>query len=73
MVARLHDRMPVVVPRELWGPWLDPEMTDPDDVAALLAGAAAPSLAEHAVSTLVNKVQNNVPELIEPLTTPAAD
>jgi len=73
VVASLHDRMPVVVPRRLWDAWLDPDNRDPDAVRALLADAAAPTLAEHAVSTLVNKVQNNVPELIERLRTPAAD
>ena len=29
-------------------------------------------MAEHPVSTLVNKVANNLPECIEPLDTPAA-
>lgn len=73
LVAPLHDRMPVILPRSLWTEWLDPDNRDPDAVRALLSDRGEPALAEHAVSTLVNKVQNNVPELIEPLRTPAAD
>ena len=73
LVKPLHDRMPVIIPRELWDDWLDPENQDPDAVRAVLAEAVPPDLAEYAVSTLVNKVQNNVPELIQPLTTGAVD
>lgn len=73
VVSKLHDRMPVMIPEALWDQWLDPENQDADAVQALLARAESPNLAEYAVSTLVNKVQNNVPELIEPLRTPAAD
>jgi putative SOS response-associated peptidase YedK len=73
VVAPLHDRMPVVIPRAQWDAWLDPDERDPERVAALLKAAASPDLAEHPVSTLVNKVQNNIPELIDPLETPAAD
>ena len=73
LVSRLHDRMPVMVPRELWDAWLDPENQEPDALQDLLTKIAPPPLAEHAVSTLVNKVQNNLPELIDPLTTGAVD
>jgi putative SOS response-associated peptidase YedK len=65
--------MPVLIPKPLWDAWLDPQERDPERVAAVLAAAGEPELAEHAVSTLVNKVQNNVPELIDPLQTPAVD
>ena len=73
LVAPLHDRMPVTIPKELWEEWLDPESQDADVVRGLLDKASSPLLAEYAVSTLVNKVQNNIPELIDPLRTPAAD
>jgi putative SOS response-associated peptidase YedK len=73
LVRPIHDRMPVMLRREVWDEWLDPDNQDPDTVGELLRRLAPPALAEHAVSTLVNKVQNNVPELIEPLRTPAAD
>ncbi len=67
----IHDRMPVILPAEVWDAWLDPNVRSGAELQAALA-AADPALAAHPVSTLVNKVANNVPELIAPLATPAA-
>jgi putative SOS response-associated peptidase YedK len=64
--------MPVVLTREVWGEWLDPGNDDRGRLEAMLA-APVPPLVEHAVSTLVNKVANNVPECIAPLETGAVD
>ncbi len=36
---RIHDRQPVVLERADWRSWLDPELTDPAQVMALLAPA----------------------------------
>lgn len=71
LVAPIHDRMPVALAEHLWGPWLDRDLADPVAAAALLAAYPAERMALHAVSTLVNKVTNNTPDLIEELTTPA--
>ena len=71
LVSRLHDRMPVILPRAAWGAWLDPTIEDAATVNALLKAVESPDLAEHAVSTLVNKVANNLPDLITPLETGA--
>ncbi len=73
MVSAIHDRMPVVLPENAWEAWLDPDNDDIEELRALLVPAPAASMAEHAVSTLVNKVSNNLPECIVPLTTPAAE
>ena len=67
VVKPLHDRMPVILEPELWDLWLDTDLRDPDQVHKLLANRKAVPLAEHAVSTLVNSVKNNLPELIDPL------
>lgn len=67
VVEPIHDRMPVVLSETVWDPWLDPEITDPGVVGDLLAASTGPNLVEHAVSTLVNRVANDVPELIAPL------
>ncbi|MEZ0366956.1 SOS response-associated peptidase [Mycobacterium sp. pUA109] len=63
-LADIHDRMPLVVPESDWDTWLDPDadadlqlLAEPPDVAGL---------ALREVSTLVNSVRNNGPELIEP-------
>jgi len=73
LVAELHDRMPAILPEQVWDEWLDPTQTEPDRVARLLGVFPAALLGEHPVSTLVNSVANNVPECIAPLETPAAD
>src|SRR3990172_4393822 len=36
-LARLHDRMPVILPRAAWAAWLDPGLLDPVRLRALLA------------------------------------
>ena len=68
----IHDRMPLILPPRMWDAWLDPDSRSVDDLKAILV-TAAPALDAHPVSTLVNKVANNVPELIVPLQTPIAE
>lgn len=65
--GHIHDRMPMVIPRESVDRWLDPALTDPEQVLALLAVTEADALEAYAVSTAVNSVQNNDPSLLEPL------
>jgi putative SOS response-associated peptidase YedK len=66
-LGRIHDRAPVLVPRDHLDRWLDPEMTDPGEFADVLAGAAPGLLEAFPVSTDVNNVRNNDPGLLEPL------
>ena len=66
LMADIHDRMPVLLPRESWADWLDPAHRDLPALEELLAGAGDDDLVLHAVSTAVNNVRNNGPELIEP-------
>jgi putative SOS response-associated peptidase YedK len=65
--GHIHDRMPMVVTPEAVDAWLDPTVTDPDRVLELLAVTDADALEAYAVSTRVNRVQNNDPSLLEPL------
>lgn len=65
-MASIHDRMPVILPRSRWAEWLDPTNQDTDALARLLAPAPDDLLATQAVSTAVNNVRNNGPELLEP-------
>jgi putative SOS response-associated peptidase YedK len=64
-LGEIHDRMPMVIPPESWADWLDPGNTDVADVKTLLAPAMAGGLASYPVSTAVNSVRNNGPELIK--------
>lgn len=63
-LGHIHDRMPLLVEPDQWHDWLDPTRTG--DVS-LLVPAAPGRLEARAVSTLVNNVKNNGPELVEPL------
>ena len=67
VVEDIHDRMPVILPRDVWDRWLDPDFHDEGALRSMLGTPEAEPLTEHTVSTLVNKVQNNYPDCIEPL------
>lgn len=62
-VFSIHDRMPVSLPPTVWDAWLDRELRDPEVVAGLLQPIDPDLIMEHAVSSRVNSVKNNGPEL----------
>lgn len=64
-LGHIHDRMPMVIGPGDWGAWLDPHLTDPADALPLLRTPT--DMATYEVSTAVNSVRNNGPELVEPL------
>ncbi|MGH3359253.1 MAG: SOS response-associated peptidase [Nocardioidaceae bacterium] len=66
-VGHIHDRMPLLVEPERYAAWLDPESSDPDDLRGLLVPAAPGRLEAYPVSTEVNNVRNNGPDLLAPL------
>lgn len=65
-LGHVHDRSPVIIPRERFGEWLDPDLTDKNDIQRLLDSLPEPTLTPRVVSPRVNSVRNNGPELIEP-------
>jgi putative SOS response-associated peptidase YedK len=66
-LGRIHDRMPLLVQPDSYDTWLDPSTSDSDALLGLLVPAAPGLLEAYPVSTLVNKVDNNGPELVEPI------
>jgi putative SOS response-associated peptidase YedK len=76
-VAWLHDRMPLAVPRERYAAWLDPELTDPDGVHALVRSLLGPlpdgALEAYPVSDAVGDVRSNGPHLVVPVPAHGAD
>jgi putative SOS response-associated peptidase YedK len=64
-LAAVHDRMPLVLPWPAWDRWLDPKVDDPADLLVAWDEAAGEHLELRPVAMLVNKVDNNGPELIE--------
>jgi putative SOS response-associated peptidase YedK len=66
-LGMIHDRMPMIIDPGKWTDWLDPANSDVADLRALLSPAAACGLTTFPVSTAVNSVRNNGPQLIEPI------
>jgi putative SOS response-associated peptidase YedK len=67
-LGRIHDRAPLLVEPHDWARWLDPRVTDVSSLSDLLIPAAPGRLAAYPVSTLVNNVRNNGPELLDAAT-----
>jgi putative SOS response-associated peptidase YedK len=67
-VAPIHDRMPVVLERDVLDRWLDPSVVERDELEALLHPSPAGTLAVRAVDPRVGSVHNNGPELIAEVT-----
>ncbi|MEM6674043.1 MAG: SOS response-associated peptidase [Planctomycetota bacterium] len=65
-LAELHDRMPCILERDGFERWLTPEVPDEEATAALLAPAPAGTLVRDRVSTRLNNVRNEGPELMTP-------
>ena len=68
---RIHDRQPLVLERGDWQTWLDPEVSDPSVVAALLEPRAPGRFTAYPVSRAVSSNRSNGPQLLDPL--PASD
>ncbi|HXF01727.1 MAG TPA: SOS response-associated peptidase [Arthrobacter sp.] len=64
-LGHIHDRTPLIVPADLYADWLDPETTAEADVQQLLDAMPEPHLVPRRVSSKVNNVRNNGPDLID--------
>ena len=63
-LGEIHDRAPLLVPKEHWGVWLDRTVGDPGQ---LLIPGTPGLLDAWPVGKAVGSVRNNGPELIEPV------
>ena len=66
-VGWVHDRMPMVVSPGHWDEWLDPAAGNADSLLKAITPAASDGLETRPVSTAVNSVANDGPDLITPL------
>ena len=66
-LGHIHHRFPLLLPDDLWDAWLDPNLTDTGDVAALLHRIPEPHLRRIEVSPAVGNMRNNSPALVEPV------
>ena len=71
LVAPIHNRMPVILPRDAEDAWLDPENHDPAFLTALLRPYPAEQLEAYPVSPAVNSTANTGARLIAPLSAPS--
>jgi putative SOS response-associated peptidase YedK len=63
----IHNRMPAILADDEWTTWLDPRLTDPGELLAILDDRREPELVIRPVSRLVNDVRNDGPELVVPI------
>jgi putative SOS response-associated peptidase YedK len=66
-IARLHNRMPVILERDLEDDWLDTEITNAREVLDILERSASLALDAYPVSRMVNKPSVDGQELIQPI------
>ncbi len=65
LLGKIHNRMPVIMQPEFWDVWLSDRELSPNDTRDLLRTLDATFLEAFEVSSLVNSVSNNGPELIQ--------
>jgi len=66
LLAQVHDRMPVIIPKEKEDLWLDPDMHDQDVLRGLLRPYPAAEMEMYPVAPNVNSPKFNTPEVLKP-------
>jgi putative SOS response-associated peptidase YedK len=65
LMRPIHVRMPVIIPPDQYGLWLDPRCQDTGRLAKLLRPYPSPAMLAYRVSTLVNDPRDDVPKCVE--------
>lgn len=63
-LAKIHDRMPVVLPQSVYAAWLDRDVTYSAGASDVLAAAVVDGFSAYPVSTRVNSPKNDDEECI---------
>ena len=67
-LAKFHSRMPMFLPRERWGRWLDPDLNDVETIRSLFDNfAPEANLQFWPVADFVNSIRSNGPGLVAPI------
>jgi putative SOS response-associated peptidase YedK len=66
LMAKIHDRMPVILPPGARDLWLDPTASEAE-LRGLLVALPAEGLEAYEVSTVVNSPRNDSPECVRPV------
>jgi putative SOS response-associated peptidase YedK len=67
LMAKLHHRMPVILPPALFDEWLEPAPLAPNRLPDILVPHSAEGMQAYPVSTYVNKPGNDGPECLAPV------
>jgi putative SOS response-associated peptidase YedK len=67
LMASVHNRMPAILPREMWSDWLGEREASSEELLAMLQPYPSELMQAHLVSERVGNERNNDPGLIEPL------
>ncbi len=68
VVREIHNRMPVILPKDTYELWLTPSELSPQKLDPLLQPFTKAEMTAYPVSTLVNSPANKSPECIIPVT-----
>lgn len=66
LMAPIHDRMPVILPREAYQEWLEPAEKQPSELASFLQPFPTEKMSVRPVSRIVNSPKNDVAACIAP-------
>lgn len=64
-LTEVHHRMPLLLPQQSWQRWLDPDVSDVAELLAPPSQELVDMLEIRPISSSVNNVRNNGPELLE--------
>ncbi len=67
LMVPIHNRMPVILPREVENVWLDQSIVESGILKSLLVPYPADQMMAYEVSTFVNSPKNNGPECLVPV------
>jgi putative SOS response-associated peptidase YedK len=67
LMESIHDRKPVILPREYYSTWVDLENEDTDELMEMLTPYDSSQMKAYEVSTLVNSPKNQGEELVMPV------
>jgi putative SOS response-associated peptidase YedK len=65
LAREVHNRMPVILPPEVYEIWLDPDLGETDQLLSLLAPYPPGDMEAYPVSRRVNSPSNNEPSCVE--------
>jgi len=64
--AKIHDRMPAILPRDSWADWLGADPADPKALMKALDEAPVPKLETIAITAAVNNPRNDEATILTP-------